>query len=118
MVCCLRLSWTEGVGLGLKLNERTVVPLGCSTTGTTLCIPNAFFKLPLICLNFGTLNSAKERIKTKNAIKRVAISAKVAIHAGAPLGGHSSHSCSSSSVVSFFFSLASSAICFNFLGCG
>ena len=50
-----------------------------------------------ICLNFGTLNSAKDRIKTKNAIKSVAMSAKVAIHAGAPTGGHLGHSCSSSS---------------------
>ena len=59
--------------------------------------------LPLICLNFGTLNSAKDKISTKNAINSVAISAKVAIHAGAPFGGHSSHSCSSSSLVSSFF---------------
>ena len=93
-----KFSWTAGVGLGLKLRDNIVVPFGGSTTGITLCIPKAFFMLPLICLNFGTLNSANERIKTKKAINSVAISAKVAIQAGAPLGGHSGHSCSSSSV--------------------
>ena len=88
-----------GVGLGLKFNEITVVPLGCSTTGTTFCTPNASRSEPEICLNLGTLNSAKERIRTKNAISNVAISAKVAIHAGAPFGGHlgqSGSACSSS----------------------
>ena len=58
------------------------------------------FERPEICLNFGTLNSANERIRTKNAISSVAISAKVAIQAGAPCGGHFGHSsscCSSSS---------------------
>ena len=53
-----------------------------------------------ICLNLGTLNSAKERINTKNAISSVAISANVAIQAGAPGGGHLGHSCSSSSSTS------------------
>ena len=47
--------------------------------------------------NIEAINSAKERMRTKNAINRVAISAKVAIHAGAPTGGHLGHSSSSSS---------------------
>ena len=63
-------------------------------------VANAFFKDPDICLNLGTLNSAKDKIKTKKAIRSVAISAKVAIHAGAPGGGHLGHSCSSSSSTS------------------
>ena len=34
-VCCLRFFVTEGAGDGLKFNDNTVVPFGCSTTGTT-----------------------------------------------------------------------------------
>ena len=89
---------TEGLGDGLKLSSNIVVPFGCSTTGITFCTPNEFLRLPDICLNFGTLNSAKDNISTKKAISSVAISAKVDIHAGAPLthSSHSSHSSSSS----------------------
>ena len=90
---------TDGVGFGLKFNEITVVPFGCSTTGTTFCTPNASRSEPEICLNLGTLNSANDRMRTKNAIKSVAMSANVAIHAGAPTGGHlgqSGSSCSAS----------------------
>ena len=81
--------------MGLKFSEITVVPFGCSTTGTTFCTPNASRSEPEICLNFGTLNSANDRIKTKKAINNVAISANVAIHAGAPGGGHFGQSGSS-----------------------
>ena len=35
VVCCLKVSVIAGVGLGLNSNEITVVPFGCSTTGTT-----------------------------------------------------------------------------------
>ena len=69
-----------------------MVPFGCSTTGTILCTPKAFLSEPEICLNFGTLNSANDKIRTKKAIRRVAMSAKVAIQAGAPVGGHFGHS--------------------------
>ena len=110
VVCWRSVSVTDGVGLGLKFNEMTVVPFGCSTTGTTFCTPNASRSEPEICLNLGTLNSANDRIKTKKAIKSVAMSAKVAIHAGAPTGGHLGHSgssCSSSlrasSAIIFYF---------------
>ena len=43
--------------------------------------PMLSFMDPLTSLNFGTFICAKERIKTKKAIKNVAISAKVAIQA-------------------------------------
>ena len=97
VVSCLSVSDIEGLGFGLNSSAITVVPLGCSTTGTTFCTPKASFKEPEICLNFGTLNSANDKINTKKAIKSVAISANVAIQAGAPVGGHLGHSCSSCS---------------------
>ena len=55
---------------------------------------------PLTSLNFGTFICAKERIKTKKAINRVAMSANVAIQAGAPPlhGGQSSSGASSTSL--------------------
>ena len=106
VVCCVIVSVTEGEGDGLKFRERIVVPFGCSTVGITRWTPKAFFKEPEICLNLGTLNSAKDNIKTKKAIKRVAMSANVAIQAGAPTGGHFGHSSSSFSSSS----TASSAI--------
>ena len=100
VVCCV-MSWvTDGEGDGLKFNDRTVVPFGCSTIGIIRCTPKAFFNEPEICLNFGTLNSAKDRIRTKKAISSVAMSAKVAIQAGAPTGGHFGHSSSSCSSTS------------------
>ena len=34
--CCVIFFVTEGSGEGLKFKANTVVPLGCSTTGTTL----------------------------------------------------------------------------------
>ncbi|CAI8199329.1 MAG: Uncharacterised protein [SAR116 cluster bacterium] len=113
VVCCV-MSWvTDGAGDGLKFSDSTVVPFGCSTIGTTRCTPNAFFREPEICLNFGTLNSANDRMRTKKAISSVAISAKVAIHAGAPTGGHfghSSSSCSSTSASAASFIFLSPAI--------
>ena len=66
--------------------------------------------------NIKAINSAKERMSTKKAIKRVAISAKVAIHAGAPDGGHfghSSSSCSSSSTSSAIYSLTKLLVIFD-----
>ena len=92
VVCCVISVEIDGFGDGLKFSDRIVVPLGCSTIGTTRCTPKAFFSDPEICLNFGTLNSANDRIRTKNAIRSVAMSAKVAIQAGAPTGGHFLHS--------------------------
>src|SRR6056297_2531912 len=75
----------------------TVVPLGCWNTGCSRWMPKELRSDPATILNFGWLNSAKDRISTKNAINRVAISAKVAIHAGAPGGGHFGQSGSSGS---------------------
>ena len=71
--------------------------VGGSTTGTCLCTPIVSFMDPLTSLNFGTFICANERIKTKKAINNVAISAKVAIQAGAPplQGGQSSSGASS-----------------------
>ena len=106
VVCWVISFVTDFAGDGLKFSDKTVVPFGCSTIGTIFCTPNAFFNEPEICLNFGTLNSANERINTKKAINKVAISAKVAIHAGAPTGGHLGHSSSSSSITSFSSSSA------------
>ena len=100
VVCCV-ISWvTDGDGDGLKFRDRIVVPFGCSTIGMIRCTPKAFFSEPEICLNFGTLNSANDRIRTKKAISNVAISANVAIQAGAPTGGHFGHSSSSCSSTS------------------
>ena len=62
-----------------------LLALGMLIVGTTLLTPKAALRDPDICLYLGTLVSAKERISTKKAIRRVAISAKVAIHGGAPL---------------------------------
>ena len=107
VVCCVISSVIEGAGDGLKFSDRIVVPLGCSTIGTTRCTPKAFFREPEICLNFGTLNSANDRIRTKKAIRSVAMSAKVAIHGGAPTGGHLGHSSSGSSTSSSSSSTAS-----------
>jgi len=84
-----------GVGsviAGEKLRAMMLVPFGDSTTGTIRCTPNEFFSEPLICLNFGTFISANDKINTKNAINKVAMSAKVAIQAGAPTGGQSGQS--------------------------
>ena len=107
VVCWVILLVTEGDGEGLKFKDRIVVPFGGSTTGVIRWTPNAFFNEPEICLNLGTLNSANERIRTKNAMRSVAMSANVAIHAGAPTGGHLGHS--SSSVSSTFSSSCSLA---------
>ena len=75
----------------LKFCAMMFVPIGGSTLGTSLCTPKAFDIDPETSLNIeGSSISTKERISTKNAIKRVAISAKVAIHAGA-IAGHSGH---------------------------
>jgi len=98
VVCWVISLVTDRLGDGLKFKDNTVVPFGCSTIGTTFCTPKAFRSEPEICLNFGTLNSANDRISTKKAINSVAISAKVAIHAGAPTGGHFGHSSCSSSI--------------------
>ena len=60
-------------------------------------MPKAFWIDPLICSNFRISVSENDRMSTKNAISSVAMSAKVAIQAGAPLlqGGHSSEEASS-----------------------
>ena len=73
--------------------------VGGSTTGTCRCTPMLSFMDPLTSLNFGTFICAKERIKTKKAINNVAMSAKVAIQAGAPplQGGQSTSDTSSTS---------------------
>ena len=66
-----------GVGsviAGEKLRAMMLVPFGDSTTGTIRCTPNEFFSEPLICLNFGTFISANDKINTKNAINKVAMS--------------------------------------------
>ena len=66
--------------------------VGIEITGTTLFTPKAAFIEPAICLYLGTFISANDSSSTKNAINNVAISAKVAIQAGAPLlqGGQAS----------------------------
>ena len=100
VVSCVISLVTEGLGEGLNSSCRSVVPCGCSTTGTTFCTPKAFWSEPEICLNFGTLNSANDRISTKNAMSSVAMSANVAIQAGAPTGGHFGHSSGAASSTS------------------
>ena len=83
-----------------QINARIVV-VGGSTTGTTRCTPMLSFIEPLTSLNLGTFICAKDSNSTKNAMSKVAISAKVAIQAGAPAGGHlgqSSSCCSPSSM--------------------
>ena len=71
--------------------------VGGSTTGTTRCTPMLSFIEPLTSLNFGTFICAKDNSSTKNAIRSVAMSAKVAIQAGAPPPAHLGHSTGGSS---------------------
>ena len=73
-----------------------VSAIGIETLATTRLMPKASFSDPATCSNLGTLTLENDKISTKNAISSVAISANVAIHAGAPLShlGHFS---------SFFF---------------
>jgi hypothetical protein len=83
-----------GVGcatVGEKCRATILCALGDSTTGIKRCTPNEFLSEPLICLNLGTFISANDKINTKNAMSSVAMSANVAIQAGAP-ALHSSHS--------------------------
>ena len=98
-------SSTAWVGCGMtvgaasdsvKVLTMRVSAMGIETLATTRLIPNASFNDPATCSNLGTLTLEKDKISTKNAMSRVAISANVAIHAGAPVShfGHSS---------SFFF---------------
>ncbi len=93
VVCCVTFSMGVGsVMAGEKFRAMMLVPFGDSTTGTIRCTPNEFFNEPLICLNLGTFISANDKINTKNAISKVAMSANVAIQAGAPTGGQSGQS--------------------------
>ena len=71
--------------------------VGGSTTGTTRCTPMLSFIEPLTSLNLGTFICAKDSSSTKNAMSKVAISAKVAIQAGAPPPAHFGHSTGGSS---------------------
>ena len=73
---------------GVKFSTTILRAIGIVTLGTIFSIPNACFSEPATCLNLGTSVSAKLNSKTKNAINSVAISAKVAIQAGAPPPGH------------------------------
>ena len=84
--------------MGLNVFDSIDVPSGGSGLFKTFCIPNAWAILPATCSNLTTLISENDKINTKNAINKVAMSAKVAIHKGAPFlqTGHSSASSSSS----------------------
>ena len=76
---------------GVNSVLKSVSAIGILILGTTRSTPNATANDPLTCSNFGTFTFAKERIKTKKAISRVAMSANVAIQGGDP-PGHSGQS--------------------------
>ena len=91
-------SWITFISVGSTLAVLyclaiILFALGGSTTGTSRCTPNAFFIDPLTSLYLGTFISAKDSNNTKKAINSVAISAKVAIHAGAPPPAQGGHFC-------------------------
>ena len=69
---------------GVNSSLTRLRAVGIEIIGTTLFTPKAAFIEPAICLYLGTFISAKDSRSTKKAISNVAISAKVAIHAGAP----------------------------------
>ena len=76
---------------GVKFSTMTLRAIGIVTFGTIFSIPKACLSDPATCLNLGTSVSAKLSNRTKKAISKVAMSANVAIQAGAPplQGGHS-----------------------------
>ena len=79
------LSITVGAATaGVNSSLTRLRAVGIEIIGTTLFTPKAAFIEPAICLYLGTFISAKDSSSTKKAISSVAISAKVAIHAGAP----------------------------------
>ena len=69
-----------------------VLPTGASVLGLLRWTPNASLMVPsIIFVMDGSSISVNDRISTKNAISKVAMSANVAIQAGAPASqaGHS-----------------------------
>ena len=76
----------------LKFLAMMFCAIGGSTLGTSLWTPNELDMEPETSLKIeGSSISVKDRIKTKKAISKVAMSANVAIQAGA-IEGHGSHS--------------------------
>ena len=98
VVCSLIVLSAVGSTLAC-MNWSSIIlsAVGGSTTGTTRCTPMLSFIEPLTSLNLGTFICAKDSSSTKNAMSKVAISAKVAIHAGAPPPPHFGHSTGGSS---------------------
>ena len=87
--CCSLTSKTErSATAGVKFSTMTLRAIGIVTLGTIFSIPKACFNEPATCLNLGTSVSAKLSNNTKKAISKVAMSAKVAIQAGAPPPAH------------------------------
>ena len=69
---------------GVKVSTITLRAFGISIFGINFLTPKANCMEPLIYSNLGTSVSEKDRMRTKNAINKVAISAKVAIQGGEP----------------------------------
>ena len=86
--CSLTSITERSATAGVKFSTMMLRAMGIVTFGTIFSIPNACLSEPATCLNFGTSVSAKLNSNTKNAMSRVAMSAKVAIQAGAPPPAH------------------------------
>ena len=86
-----------GGGMSGTVTAGSLVRNAQANNATRRLIDNSQYSSILEAFEGTDTEVTNDKIKTKNAISKVAISANVAIHAGAPGGGHLGHSSSSSS---------------------